>query len=350
MGFAPKTYDPTKTESSGNSRYFRIKKGDSDRKIRILSNPFDYYVYWTADRKKVVLQEQPEELPMDIKEGDRVNLTWAVVILDRSDNKIKIWEITQKTIRQALVELSEDEDWGHPCNYDIKVKRSDENDKTSYMVTPSPKTPVDGVTMNLLNATPINLNGMLTGADPFKGPHSHLPEELQQPGQYQTPAPAYTPPAPAASVMHQPAKTAMTNRQVLLDVNAKHIRLDPSDLGIVIPLVMNKLSTAIGKVVATADVLTQDEFKQFVDWFLIVWADQVRVETGALPVALYPQGSEATYRATMALYQDPTPWRKAEAWTIAVDQAKKAAEAAASPQQQIPMTEPGLPNYQDIPF
>lgn len=149
--------------------------------------------------------------------------------------------------------------------------------------------------------------------------------------------------------MHQPAKTAMTNRQVLLDVNAKHIRLDPSDLGIVIPLAMNKLSTAIGKAVATADALTQDEFKQLVDWFLIVWADQVRVETGTLPVALYPQGSEATYRATMALYQDPTPWRKAEAWTIAVDQAKKAAEAAASPQQQIPMAG-GAPVYDDIPF
>ena len=324
MGFAPKTYNPTTTESSGNSRYLRIKKGEGDRRVRILSNPFDYYVYWTSDRKKVTLVEPPAEMPMDIKEGDRVNLTWAVVVLDRSDNKIKIWEITQKTIRMALVELSEDEDWGHPSGYDIKIKRSDESDKTSYLVTPAPRTPIDGVTMNLLMANPINLNAMLTGADPFKGPHSHLPEELGVAQPAPPPVtPQYTPPAPAVAAP-QPA-VARSRADILKSINDTHLHMLDEDKRIVFP----KAMSAIGKPIQTKlDDLTDTEFDRLADEFLIAWGDSVKIVVNGLEMPLFDGDCSQQFIQTMAMCADEDPWKRAKFWANAVSITK----SQASPQ------------------
>ena len=50
---------------------------------------------------------------------------WALpVYVHYEDEGLKVWEITQKTIRDQITALAADEDFGNPNHYDIKVSRT----------------------------------------------------------------------------------------------------------------------------------------------------------------------------------------------------------------------------------
>ena len=71
------------------------------------------------------------------------------------------------SILDAIKYLSSS-DWGSPLNYDITVNRSGADLDTTYLVNPNPPTPLDSAVNELFGKTPINLDALFTGEDPFK--------------------------------------------------------------------------------------------------------------------------------------------------------------------------------------
>jgi hypothetical protein len=158
--------------------------------------------------------------------------------------------------------------------------------------------------------------------------------------QYQAPAPSpIAPPRPAAPARPVPAGQPPTRKDLLARINTDHLRMEDDMKRIV----FSKALSATGKPVQTPiDTLTEEEFRRFVDEFLIAWGDSVTVEQGGLQMKLYGGDCSEAFMRVMALCADEDPWKKAKFWANAVGMAKSQAE----PQQSIPDAD----TYDDIPF
>ena len=58
---------------------------------------------------------------------------------DYADSKIKVFEITQKTLIKELDKLSQDEDYADIHAWDLKVNRTGLKMNTEYSILPSPR-------------------------------------------------------------------------------------------------------------------------------------------------------------------------------------------------------------------
>lgn len=81
--------------------------------------------------------------------------------------KVQILEITQKTIQQRIMNLANNPKWGDPAAYDLVVTRTDNGAKTDYTVQPDPKEPVAEEVKKAYQNTPINIEALFAGDDPF---------------------------------------------------------------------------------------------------------------------------------------------------------------------------------------
>jgi hypothetical protein len=171
MSFFPDNYNPEATQSGGaNGNYF--KPQDGKNKVRICSNAIFGYLYWTSQNKPMRSADHPGSNPPDIRTGDdgkpdRVKPFLAMIVWDYSDKLPKIWEITQRSIIQALEGFVADEDWGDPQGYDLTINRSGQKLETTYMLIPSNKKDTDPAIFAALDETPINLYALYSGDNPF---------------------------------------------------------------------------------------------------------------------------------------------------------------------------------------
>lgn len=156
--FLPQGYEVPK--SSGN--YLRFKDGENI--IRILGNAIVGWVDWTLDKKPVRTKEKLSP----INPAKPVKHFWAFPVWDYSDEKVKILEITQATIQEAIYALHNDDDWGNPTEYDLNIKKTGKDLETKYSVMPKPKKPVSPEIVRTYTETPLDLNELLKGGDPFK--------------------------------------------------------------------------------------------------------------------------------------------------------------------------------------
>ncbi len=92
----------------------------------------------------------------------------AAVVIDRADNKVKILEITQKSIMKSISGLSANPDWGKPFSYDLTVNKTGEQLKTKYSVSPSPKKALDKSVIKDAQKTPCNLEALYEGENPWE--------------------------------------------------------------------------------------------------------------------------------------------------------------------------------------
>jgi len=163
--FLPQNYEVPK----GKSNYFKFEKGKN--KFRAISSAVIGYEYWNTENKPVRLKEYPMVLPTDIRTENGVQSEikhfWAFTVIDRADGLIKIVEITQKGIMRELQSLVSNLDWGMPQGYDITVERTGDKLETKYTVMPSPHKPLTQDEERLIKETPVNLEALFTGADPF---------------------------------------------------------------------------------------------------------------------------------------------------------------------------------------
>ncbi|MCI0528121.1 MAG: hypothetical protein L0Y56_11850, partial [Nitrospira sp.] len=68
----------------------------------------------------------------------------------------------------SLTALASDPDWGSPIlSYDISVTRTGDGMDTEYQLTPKPKKKMDEAVLELIKNTPVRLEALFDGEDPF---------------------------------------------------------------------------------------------------------------------------------------------------------------------------------------
>jgi len=172
MGFLPAVESRPVRSSGGGGNYFRPQDGKN--KVRILSDATLGYVYWNNQNKPVRSIEHPGN-PQDIRLSDKtgkpesIKYFWAMVVWDYAKEQLAIWEVTQVSIQDQIEAFADNDEWGHPNGYDITISRSGANLDTKYTVQPSPAKPVAKDIMTAYKDAAINLNALLSGANPFDG-------------------------------------------------------------------------------------------------------------------------------------------------------------------------------------
>jgi hypothetical protein len=166
-GFLPEGYEPPST--GGN--YMKLKEGDN--RVRILNSPLLGWIRWeeTPEGKR------PVRYPMDEKPSvpDKKHF-WAMLIFDYLSNKVCVLEITQLTIQQSLRDFAKDVEWGDPRDYDVTIARKGSGLDTEYSVRPSPKAELTEEIRKAVEATPVHLEALLQGGNPFEEPLEVAPK------------------------------------------------------------------------------------------------------------------------------------------------------------------------------
>ena len=173
MNWLPDNYEPP-----SNNIYFKVKNGES--KIRILGDfrhPHSAimgYLGWqhTIDGNTPIRGDMDnyDEVKEAIKKEEKKipKHFWALTIWDFADESVKCWEITQVTIQQALTELSKNEAWGDPRQYNISITRKGEMNKTTYSIIAEPplgSPPPEAI--EAAKAAKIDLRELFIGESPF---------------------------------------------------------------------------------------------------------------------------------------------------------------------------------------
>jgi len=159
--FLPEGYQ---TPQGGGGDYTRFAKGET--LIRILSKPLMYWLEF-VDKKPV---RKPFEIhkPAPKPQGDqKVKQAWALIVYNYNTSKIEVCEITQVTIKLAIENYNKNAKWGNPFAYDLAINKTGEGLDTEYSVIANPKEPVSDVVKKAYKDTPINLQSLLTGDNPF---------------------------------------------------------------------------------------------------------------------------------------------------------------------------------------
>lgn len=168
------TYTAPKTEGS----YLKFNPGTTE--FLPCASPIVGWQYWNQDNKPVRLSKEPTgnlgELQGIRAEDDgrfKVTHFWAFPVIDATDGRVKILEVTQKGIQNDIRAYIKSERWGSPIlKYTFSVVRTGEKFDTSYTVMANPL--VNGVpaawaqAWNEVQAAGFNLNELFLGGDPFK--------------------------------------------------------------------------------------------------------------------------------------------------------------------------------------
>lgn len=148
----------------GSANYLSLEKGT--RSVRIISKPITGWVEWIEKKPVRTTLEEGEPEASDDENPPKKFI--ALVVIDREDDGIKIWEITQQSIIKAIRALSMNSKWGPPFTYDISIEKTGDGLKTKYTVTPEPKEPVSKELIEAANEKPCDLEKLFEGEDPWK--------------------------------------------------------------------------------------------------------------------------------------------------------------------------------------
>jgi hypothetical protein len=166
---------PTDTSGGvGGGDYFKLALGQN--KILIVGEAVTGYEYWTnADkpvRSKVKFTETPDAKVRQVKnqktgemesKTDSQKFFWALPVYDFKDEAYKLWQITQKSIKENLASLQANADWGNPVgNYTISIDKKGEGLLTEYTVMANPvkdKKEIQKIMAGYTN--PIDIEGAL---------------------------------------------------------------------------------------------------------------------------------------------------------------------------------------------
>lgn len=172
MSFLPKDYKAP----SGSSDFMKLEEGVN--RFRIMSEAEIGWEGWKDNkpfrRKGAEQNITPDEVDTDEKYGKpKISHFWAFKVFDFADKKVKILEITQKTVMKAIESLVNDEDWGDPVNYDIAIERSKNGERTVYTTKPFPPKKITGEMQDALDASTADLEALFKdeedGFGDFKG-------------------------------------------------------------------------------------------------------------------------------------------------------------------------------------
>ena len=163
MSFLPETYKEVPKQAG---KYYKLEQGDNH--FRILSSAIVGWLDWTDDgqgnRKPV---RTKGEKPKPINPDKPVKHFWSFCIWDYKNSSIKIMEITQSTIQDFILGLTQDPDWKEPQGYDLVVKRAGEGLETKYTTLAKPPMPVHADILKAYKEIKIDLDQLFVNGDPF---------------------------------------------------------------------------------------------------------------------------------------------------------------------------------------
>lgn len=182
--FLPTDYEAP-AQATGN--YLNISKIPNDKpiKIRILGSAVVGYEYWTNENKPMRSKKPFLEVPGDARLDEKNQFVakhfWAFPVWVYPnecgvEEGVKIFQVTQQTIRHTLEALVNNEDWGSPEDinttgflYDIAIVKTGEKLTTKYTLTPAPinKKTDPEMQMHTFNEMKIDLSKLFSGENPF---------------------------------------------------------------------------------------------------------------------------------------------------------------------------------------
>ncbi len=161
MSFLPKDYKAP----AGSSNFMKLKDGEN--RFRVLS---DAKIGWEGWKDNKPFRREGIECNIDAKEVDtdskygkpkpKINHFWAFVVWDYADKKVKILELTQKTIQKEIDGLVNDADWGDPQGYDISIARTKKGERVSYSVKSYPHKVITKEVKEALAESEIDLDSL----------------------------------------------------------------------------------------------------------------------------------------------------------------------------------------------
>lgn len=162
--FLPTDYEVP--ASTGN--YMKFDKGENT--FRVLSSAIIGWQGWIVkDGKPAPARFHNDEKPTNLtafKDG-KVSHFWAFTVWNYKTKRIQILEVTQKTIQASMKAFVDNAKWGDPKGYDITISKSGDGLETEYSVMPNPHTKLDAEIEQFVKDTPVNLEALFEGADPF---------------------------------------------------------------------------------------------------------------------------------------------------------------------------------------
>jgi hypothetical protein len=157
------------------SKYLKFEEGATE--FLALASAVIGWEYWNKDGKPVRLSANPEEVPEDIRidaktgKPEAIKHFWAFPVIEVATGKVKILEITQKTVQKGILALVKSA-WGNPVlSYSITVTRDDSVTPTSYSTMPNPKlTAIPTAWASAWDKAKVNgfdMTRLFRNADPF---------------------------------------------------------------------------------------------------------------------------------------------------------------------------------------
>lgn len=154
---------------AGNKGYF--KPTDENTKIRIMKQ----WITWHMTRDKTWERPRPirsREVNDEIfkyyhPKDNPIKHFRAFIVYDFTDKTLKIREITQKSIQDAITSLCGQEDRGNMLEYSINVYKKGKDMETRYFVTPCPDKWPSKEADEMMKDCKINLEALYSWEDPF---------------------------------------------------------------------------------------------------------------------------------------------------------------------------------------
>ena len=159
MGFISATASKVAAGGSSQGAYMTVSKlgdGENYRVAIVSESPLEYWTVWgeseEGKKKPFRFSAEPSQSDIDAALGDfkqRMNYEQTALeahkfclsffVFDYQDGKIKVFEITQKTLIKELDRLSQDEDYADIHAWDLKFSRTGLKMATEYKILPSPR-------------------------------------------------------------------------------------------------------------------------------------------------------------------------------------------------------------------
>jgi hypothetical protein len=172
------TVDQVAKETSSGKYVNPSKLEESkEHRFRLFGTGVTGFEVWTVDNKPVRYATKPDDadLPPNVKVEEStgtpsVRRFLAGLVYDYAAEDFKILQLTQKGLMNGLFKYMQDEDFGDPTDYDIKLTRKGSGLKTEYSLVAAPPKPVAKTIEAEYAELYCNLEALFEGKDPFEAP------------------------------------------------------------------------------------------------------------------------------------------------------------------------------------
>ncbi len=160
--FLPEGFEELKSPQS----YWRMKEMfEGENRLRILLRPICGWIDWEDNHPHRFKAELKPVKSFDDKKP--IKPFWILYAWDYRREGLFILEITQNSILKTLTSLGHSKDWGDFREYDIEIHKSGSGKDTKYQVLPCPKKDVEEKIRKALKESPVNLQILFDGGDPW---------------------------------------------------------------------------------------------------------------------------------------------------------------------------------------